>query len=264
MLQIRVIPVLLLHEGQAYKTKNFKDASYVGDPLNAVRIFNEKKIDELFVIDIDATPRNLIPNYDLIKRISRECEMPLTYAGGIKTSEMAEHIISLGVEKIGIGNYALANFELIPEICGKLGAQSVAGLVNFKLGQDDTDYSVYSPYLALNKKLSAINHARNLVKQGVGELVLNSVDRDGLMTGYDVEFLKRVIELSNCAVTIMGGAGSVQHFEEALHIANIPIGLAAGSLFTYRGRYRSVMFSYISQKERDTLHKNRLNNNLSL
>jgi cyclase len=131
----------------------------------------------------------------------------------------------------------------------------VAGLVNFKLNRDNLGYSVYSPHLVLEKNLSAINHAQNLVNQGVGELVLNSVDRDGLMDGYDINFLKTVIDQTNVAVTILGGAGSVQHFKEALNLADTPIGLAAGSFFTYRGKYKSVMFSYISQKDRDSLLK---------
>jgi cyclase len=243
----------LLHDGQVYKTVNFKDPTYVGDPLNAVRIFNEKKVDELFVFDIDATPQNLSPNFDLIRKISRECEMPLTYAGGIKSVEMAEKIISLGVEKIGIGNYAITNPNLIPKICTILGSQSVAGIVNFMKNQDHLSYSVYSSVNGLEKNLNALDYAVDLVEQGVGEIVLNSVDNDGCMKGYDTEFLKLVVEKANCVVTILGGAGSLEHLVEAINSVDIKIGLAAGSLFTYRGKFRSVLFSYLSTEDKKNI-----------
>ena len=244
-----------MHDGQVYKTVNFKDPTYVGDPLNAVRIFNEKKVDELFVFDIDATPQNLSPNFDLIRKISRECEMPLTYAGGINSVDIAEKIISLGVEKIGIGNYAIRNPNLIPKICTTLGSQSVAGIVNFIKNQDHLSYSVYSAINGFEKNLNALDYAVDLVEQGVGEIVLNSVDNDGFMKGYDTEFLKLVVEKSNCVVTILGGAGSLEHLVEAINAVDIQIGLAAGSLFTYRGKFRSVLFSYLSKEDKQKISK---------
>ena len=239
----------MIHKSQVFKTINFKNPTYVGDPLNAVRIFNEKKVDELFVMDIDATPQNSEPNFELIAKLSRECEMPLTYAGGIKSLQSAEKIIESGVEKIGVGNEAIKNSELIPKIVDNLGAQSVAGIVNFQSVKGNTKYEIYSPINELSN-LDAIQHVQNLLKQGVGELVINSVDRDGTMQGYDTNFLKSVVDISNCALSIIGGAGSIEDFVEALKIADTRVGLAAGSLFTFRGKYRSVLLSYLSEEDR--------------
>ncbi len=253
MLRSRIIPCLLLHKGGLVKTTKFKSHKYVGDPVNAIRIFNEKRADELLVLDIDATVENRAPDFDLIRDFARECRMPLAYGGGVVNEEQARRIIGLGVEKVALSASAISNPDLIANIAGELGSQSVVGVLDLKV----TGF--------VGKKLMAFTHnGTRVVKRdvaelvqafqdaGVGEIVLNFVDRDGTMEGYDFEAVKSLKPLLRVPLTILGGAGSLEDIGKLIDQNGI-IGAAAGSIFVFKGRHRAVLINYPTLEERKRL-----------
>jgi len=244
MLSSRIIPCLLIHKSGLYKTVNFKDPKYVGDPINAVRIFNEKNVDELVVLDIDATKKGLLPNYDLISVLSAECRMPICYGGGIKNSEQVEKIINLGVEKVAIGSSAISDPELISKSSRKVGSQSIVAVMDVKkTGLLNSKYEVYTHNGTKNSGMEAKSFAKELEKLGAGEIILNSINQDGTMKGFDHELIKLVYSSINIPMTALGGAGNFRDL--ALLIKEFPyLGVAAGSLFVFKGKYRAVLIQY--------------------
>ena len=242
MLLPRIIPCLLLKDKFLVKTIQFSNPKYIGDPLNAVKIFNEKQVDELIILDIEASKNNIDPNYSLIEKLANESRMPLCYGGGIKTSAQADKIFNLGVEKIALSSAAVNNLELISEISNMVGSQSVVAVLDIKK-------SIFGKYEIVthnskNKFGGNIESTINqLIECGVGELVINSVDHDGVMKGYDFVLLDRVYALTSVPLTILGGAGSLSDITEAVERYKI-IGVAAGSLFVFKGKYKAVLINY--------------------
>ena len=252
MLRPRITPCLLIHEGGLVKTVSFKAPKYVGDPINAVKIFNEKESDELIVLDIDASVNGVDPNYKLIADLAVECRMPLCYGGGIRTVAQAKRIISLGVEKVAISSAALENPELISEIANELGRQSVVVVLDIKKRMFGKEYDVYIHNGRKNIKRSVLEVAQQMESLGAGEIVINSIDNDGQMKGYDVSIAQRVREAVNIPITILGGAGSLNDIESLIRACGV-IGASAGSLFVFKGVYKAVLINYPNVVQRDEL-----------
>lgn len=258
MLHPRIIPNLLIHNKGLVKTTNFKSPKYVGDPLNAVKIFNEKSVDELMVTDIDATVKNVDPNYSLIEKLANESRMPLCYGGGIKHIKQAEKIFSLGVEKIAMSSYAIKNPTLISEIADSVGSQSVVIVLDIKKKYLSNNYHIYTHNGTKNTGLNPLKFIDDIKNMGVGEIVINSIDRDGTMKGYDLKIIDQVRKITTLPLTVLGGAGSLDDIGELINKYSI-IGAGAGSIFVFKGKYRAVLINYPNNEEKMDLIKNNLN-----
>ena len=252
MLRPRIIPCLLVQNGGLVKTVRFTNPKYVGDPINAVRIFNEKEVDELLVADIDATARNREPDYQLIRNLAAECRMPLCYAGGVKTPEQVERIISLGVEKVGISNAAVQNPELISRAAKRVGSQSIVVVMDIKQVGFSRRYEIFTHNGTHKTGLQPVEFAQRAQALGAGEILINTIDHDGEMKGYDLELVDQIREVVSLPLSVLGGAGSLGDIEGLIRRYGI-IGAAAGSLFVFKGKYRAVLINYPNRSEKDTL-----------
>ncbi|MEE9604553.1 MAG: AglZ/HisF2 family acetamidino modification protein [Candidatus Scalindua sp.] len=251
MLYPRIIPCLLVHNKGLVKTVKFKDPKYVGDPLNAVKIFNEKEADELMVLDIDATVERREPDYKMIENLAVECRMPLCYGGGIKTSQQAQRIFNLGVEKIALSSAVIIKPGLVTELAEEVGAQSVVVVLDVK----KTMFGGYNNYIENGKKKTKIdlnNFVVKLQNMGVGEIVINSIDNDGVRDGYDFSLIDKIKPLIRVPMTVLGGAGTIDDIGKLIKKHGI-IGAAAGSLFVFKGKYRAVLINYPNRNEKDAL-----------
>jgi imidazole glycerol-phosphate synthase subunit HisF len=249
MLRPRIIPCLLIHQNGLVKTVKFKDPKYVGDPLNAVRIFNEKEVDELMVIDIDATAQGTAPDFERIKNLATECRMPLCYGGGVTTAEQARKIISLGAEKVAISAAAIKRPQLIREIADSVGTQSVVVVLDVQKRGWFNKYEVVTHNASEPTGLSPVDFACQAAELGAGEIVINSIDLDGTMEGYDLKLAKEIRAAITTPMSILGGAGDQQHIKTLIDEFGI-IGAAAGSLFVFKGKYRAVLISYPNPEEK--------------
>jgi cyclase len=245
MLRPRIIPCLLVHEGGLVKTQGFKDPKYVGDPINAVKIFNEKESDELIVLDIDATVYGREPDFGLIAKLAAECRMPMCYGGGVKTAAQAQRIVDMGVEKVAVSTAAIANPSLLSEMAAAVGRQSVVVVLDVrkKSGLFARGYEVCTHNGKTVHKTDPIALAKQLQDAGAGEIVINSIDRDGFMQGYDLELASQFREVLKVPMTVMGGAGSLEHVGQLVSRLGA-VGAAAGSLFVFKGKYRAVLINY--------------------
>jgi len=252
MLRPRITPCLLIRNGGLVKTVQFKDEKYVGDPINAVKIFNEKEADELIVLDIDASVSGAEPNVKLISQFAAECRMPLCYGGGIKTAEQARRIIGLGVEKVAISSAAVEDPRLISAIAQEVGSQSVVVVFDVRQRSTGTDYEVWTHNARKNTGKLAVQAIREAEKLGAGEIVVNSIDEDGRMNGYDLELAKTVREATRLPMTVQGGAGLLADIGKLISTCGV-VGAAAGSLFVFKGPYRAVLISYPNPTQKDDL-----------
>lgn len=241
MLKNRIIPCLLLKNGGLVKTIKFSNPKYVGDPINAIRIFNEKEVDELMVIDIDATKDQRDPDFALIKQFAGECFMPLCYGGGINSVDQVKRLFSLGVEKVCLQAAAIKNPSLITDIAMRFGSQSVLVSVDIKknwFGRPNT-------YLASTGQIikqHLPDFLKNIVEAGAGEIVLNAVDRDGKMEGMDIELITKVSSMLSVPLIAIGGVGNLNHIKAALEAGASAV--AAGSFFVFHGPHRAVLITY--------------------
>jgi cyclase len=258
MLHPRITPSLLIHKGGLVKTIGFKTPKYVGDPLNVVKIFNEKEADELVVLDIDATVNNFEPNYRMIANLASECRMPLCYGGGIKTPAQAKQIISLGVEKVAISSAAIEHPDLIAQITQEIGRQSVVVVLDARKRRSGDNYDVFTHNGQNNTYRSVFDLAREAEALGAGELVINSIDLDGAMTGYDLVLAANIRQTVNIPITILGGAGSLTDIEALIRTCGV-IGASAGSLFLFKGAYRAVLINYPKLIDRKRIFNECLN-----
>lgn len=252
MLRPRIIPCLLVKNGGLVKTVQFGHSKYVGDPINAVRIFNEKEVDELIVIDIDATAQKREPDYLLIQNLASECRMPFCYGGGVKTVEQVERIISLGVEKVAISSAFLSNEGLVKEAAKVVGSQSVVVVLDVKKSGRGGSYEVWTENATKPSGQNPVELAKRAESLGAGEVVINSIDYDGVMKGYDLALVRTVREAISLPMTVLGGAGSIKDIKELIRTFGI-IGAAAGSLFVFKGVYRAVLINYPSRADKDTI-----------
>jgi cyclase len=249
MLRPRIIPCLLIHSGGLVKTVRFGAPKYVGDPLNAVRIFNEKEVDELMVVDIDASRYTREPDYKLIANLARECRMPLSYGGGVKTLEQFDRIIGLGVEKVAVSSAAVDDPTLISRAAARVGSQSVVAVIDVKKSGLLRKPEVVTLNATKRSGLEPSSFAAKLQELGAGEIVLNNVDRDGEMNGYDFELIDSVRNAISTPLTVLGGAGSLDDIRSLVSRYGI-IGAAAGSLFVFKGKFRAVLINYPSLEEK--------------
>lgn len=242
MIRARVIACLLLRGHGLVKTRKFKDPVYVGDPVNAVRIFSEKEADELVILDIDASREGREPNYELIAEIAGECFMPVAYGGGIQTLAQARKLIRCGVEKVVINSASIESSYFIREIADVFGSQAVVGSVDAKktlLG----GHRVFVKSGTVDTKLKPEDHAASLEQAGVGEIFLTSIDCDGQMQGYDIELIKKVSSKVSVPLVACGGAGALEHMRRAMSESGASA-VAAGSMFVFYGKYRAVLINY--------------------
>lgn len=257
MLRPRIIPCLLVSNRGLVKTVNFKDPKYVGDPINAVRIFNEKEADELTILDIDASRLNKEPDYKSIEYWASECRMPLCYGGGIKTVDQAQTIFSLGVEKIALSSEAINNPKVISEIADRVGNQSVVIVLDVKKKLFG-GYELLTINGSKSIKINPFDFAEEAIKRGAGEIVINSIDMDGTMKGYDLELVKKIRSKVSTPLTILGGAGSLDHIENLVKEFGI-IGASAGSLFVFKGIYKAVLINYPDPITKDSMISKAMN-----
>lgn len=256
MLRPRIIPCLLIHKGGLVKTQVFKSPKYVGDPINAVKIFNEKEADELIVLDIDATVNGVEPNYALIAKLAAECRMPLSYGGGINSVEQAKQIISLGVEKVAISAAAIADPAIVTRIAEAIGRQSVAVVLDVrkKSGLLAKGYVLCTHSAKMTHQLDPVAFAITMQAAGAGEIIINSVDSDGGMKGYDLELAQQMRTALRVPMTMLGGAGSLEDLAALIGKCGV-VGAAAGSLFVFKGKYRAVLINYPTAAQKDEVFR---------
>ena len=246
MLKTRVIPCLLLENEALVKTVNFKNPTYIGDPINAIRIFNEKGVDELVVLDRTATAQKKKPPMELLAKIAKECFMPLAYGGGIRTIEEMREILGLGIEKVIINSYAAENPAFIRQAAEAFGSQSI--VVSMDAKQDASGaYELFTHGGARATGLNPVDFSRTAAELGAGEIFLNSIDRDGAMSGYDLELIEKVSRSVTIPVVACGGAGTIEDFKRAVDAG--ASAAAAASMFVFYGKNRAVLINYPDEKE---------------
>jgi len=247
VLKRRVIPCLLLDGRGLVKTVRFKDPVYVGDPINAVKIFNEKFVDEIIFLDITASEQDREPQFSYLAEIASECFIPFCYGGGVRSVEDARRIFALGVEKIAVNTAALERPNLTGELAGEFGSQSVIVAM-------DVHRSVLGRHTVMARRgrqrtsRAAVEYAAESAERGAGEILVNSVDRDGTQKGYDIELMADVCEAVTVPVIACGGAGELEHIRQ-LAVGTDVSAVAAGSLFVFKGRHRAVLINYPSRAE---------------
>ncbi|MDQ3190552.1 MAG: AglZ/HisF2 family acetamidino modification protein [Bacteroidota bacterium] len=238
----RIIPVLLLKNGGLVKTTKFKDPKYIGDPINAVKIFNEKEADELMFLDILATSEKKNPQLGFLEKIAGECFMPLSYGGGIRSLEIIKEILKVGIEKVVINTFAIENPQFIQSATEKYGTSTIAVSIDVKKnfwGKNE----IWVNGGKKNSGKDPVQFAIEMDKRGAGELIINSIDRDGTMEGYDLELIKKIACEVNMPVIACGGAGKIEHFNEAINYSGAS-SVAAGSMFVFHGKHRAVLITY--------------------
>ena len=250
----RVIPVLLYRSGGLYKTTGFKNPVYVGDPINAVRIFNEKEVDELVFLDIDATVQNRRPDLQALTDIAGECFMPVCYGGGVRSIDDVRAVLDCGIEKVALCTAALEDPGLVRRAAEEFGSSTI--VVAIDAGKDWMGrYHAYSHGGRKKSRWRPVELAREMERAGAGEILLTSIDRDGTQTGYDLALIDSVAGTVGIPVIAAGGAGSVADFERALQADAAAV--AAGSMFVFHGRHRAVLINFPGQEELCRLAKHR-------
>lgn len=248
-LRPRIIPVILLHRQGVYKTKNFKNPSYIGDPLNIVKIFNDKEVDELILLDIEASSKSKDPDYKSLYDIAGEAFMPIAYGGGINRLDQVEELFKTGIEKIILNSVLLNDLNIVEKLVAIYGSQSIVANIDYKTSFFRTRVYFYGGRQKTN--FHPLEWAVKLAECGVGEIMLNSFSREGTSIGYDLDMLKKVVDSVKVPVIISGGAGSVLDFQSAFQ--NGASGMAAGSMFVYKQPHRAVLISYPERTEIDKI-----------
>lgn len=253
MLKTRVIPVLLLHDGGLVKGEKFKKHKYVGDPINAVRIFNEKEVDELAFLDISATANNREPDYRLIEDMASEAFMPIAYGGGVSSVSQVERLFRSGVEKVIINTQFFIQPQLVKDCSRIAGSQSIVVSIDVKktlLGR----YEVYTHSAMRKTGIDPVAYAKKAEAMGAGELVLTAIDREGTAKGYDLELIEQVSRAVNIPVIAQGGAASLADFNIAVRSAKASA-VAAGAFFTFHGKHKAVLLTYPNYTDLEKLFK---------
>ncbi len=247
MLRTRVMPCLLLVDGRLVKTIKFKKPSYIGDPINAIKIYNEKEVDELIFLDITATAHRRKPPFNLLEEVAGECFMPFTYGGGVRTIEDMKRIYALGVEKIAVNSFAIENPDFVKQASALFGSQSVVVSIDVKKTFTGK-FVLYDPSRKKKTAIEPVDFARRMQDLGAGEILLNSVDRDGTMDGFDIDLIRMVTDAVSIPVIACGGAGVIHDFEQAAKKGNASA-IAAGSMFIYQGKNRAVLINFPTRRE---------------
>jgi imidazole glycerol-phosphate synthase subunit HisF len=247
MIKPRVIPALLLKGQGLVKTVKFKEPKYLGDPINIVRIFNDKEVDELVLLDITATPEKRGPQFDLLKNIASEAFIPLAYGGGIRSMDDVKKLLSIGIEKLIMNTSAVETPSLVREVADHAGSQAAVVSMDVKKGLLGK-YEVFTHCGRKKTGLDPVKHAVEMERMGVGEIIINSIDRDGTMQGYDVDLVRKVADAVRVPVVACGGAGNLSHVSEVIKQGHASAA-AAGSIFVFQGPLRGVLISYPTPKE---------------
>lgn len=258
MLQHRVIPCLLLKNGGLVKTKKFKKPVYVGDPINAIRIFNDKEVDELVLLDIQASLEKRGPNYDLLNEIASECFMPLAYGGGVTTTDQIRKLLRLGIEKVILNTALNRDPEFVREAVNLFGSQAITASIDVRrklLGHSE----VMMLSGTESTGLGPVEAARIAEKLGVGEILLTSIDAEGSMEGYDIQLLSKVSQSVNIPVVASGGAGSLKDMLLAVREGHASA-VSAGSFFVFYGRHNAVLITYPEYQELCSLFNDEIRN----
>jgi imidazole glycerol-phosphate synthase subunit HisF len=243
VLKARVIPCLLLKGGGGLiKTKKFSTPNYIGDPINAVKIYNEKEVDELMFLDITASKERRGPNFEYLKDIASECFIPLCYGGGITTVDEIRKLLRIGIEKVSINSANFANPKLIADAAKYFGSSTVVGSIDVKQNLF-RKVRVFNPSTRDTTKHDPVDYARYLENQGAGEILVNSVDRDGMLSGYDFELIKKITDAVNVPVIACGGASGLDDIQRVVKYAGASAA-AAGSIFVYQGGNKGVLINY--------------------
>lgn len=241
-LRSRIIPSLLMDDGRLIKTRQFRDPKYVGDPINAVKIFNEKGVDELAIFDIGAW-KGSEPNFKLLEKIANEARMPLCYGGGIKSEDQAAKIIGLGFEKVSVSRQAILQPALISGIAVRIGSQSTVVTLDVKKRTLMSGWNVFIENGKTKVREDFGSILNRITAAGVGEVTVNCIDREGMLNGYDLELAQYVADRVRTPITILGGAGVPEHMSELITKIGT-VGAAAGSMFVFKGIHRAVLISY--------------------
>jgi imidazole glycerol-phosphate synthase subunit HisF len=253
MLKTRVIPCLLLREGGLVKTEKFKNHKYIGDPINAVRIFNEKEVDELIFLDIDASRDKQQPNLEVIRELATECFMPFAYGGGVRTIEHITNILKAGVEKVVINQEALHNLSFVESAARHFGSSTIIVAIDIK--KDFWGhYKVYDHVKGKATSIDPVAFAKQVEQAGAGEIFLNNVDRDGTFSGFDHHVINLVNSAINIPLIVCGGASGLDDIQKVVKSTGVSA-VAAGSLFVYQGPHRAVLISYPQRKDLESLLK---------
>ena len=245
----------MLHNKGLVKTVKFKNPKYVGDPINAIKIFNEKEVDELIFLDIDASKKKGEPDYKLLEQIASECFMPLGYGGGISTTEQVKKILNIGFEKVLFNSSALSNQQVITDTAKIIGSQSTVVSIDVKknwLGQK----IIFSHTNLKVPNTNITDFAKIIQDLGTGEIIINSVDRDGMMCGYDIELINELVEATDIPVVACGGAGNIKHLREGIEFGKASA-VAAGSMFVFHGPHKAVLINYPNQGQMESGFENK-------
>lgn len=254
MLQVRVIPCLLLRGNGLVKTQEFRNPKYVGDPINAIKIFNDKEVDELVLLDIAAWVEGRPPNFSLIGEVASECFMPIAYGGGLRSVDEARRVLKLGVEKVVFNSTAWRDRSVIEQASWEFGAQAVVASVDVRRRMFGR-YEVCVERGRRGTGVDPVSYARSMEAAGAGEILLTSIDRDGTMEGYDLEMISKVTSAVSIPVIASGGAGSIADFSKAITVGRASA-VAAGAMFVFHGPHRAVLITYPTREELESkLHR---------
>lgn len=248
MLKTRVIPCLLLRGAGLVKTTAFKEPKYIGDPINAIKLFNDKEVDELVLLDISATREGRGPAFSIIAEVASECFMPLAYGGGIRSVEEARRILKMGVEKVVFNSASWRDPTVLVEASREFGSQAVVASIDVRRGLFGR-YELFVDGGSRSTGIDPVEFAKRMEDSGAGEILLTSIDRDGTMKGYDLELVRKVASAVGIPVIASGGAGSVRDF--GLAVREGAAAVAAGAMFVFHGPHRAVLITYPSQSELD-------------
>ena len=251
MLRTRIIPCLQLIDGSLVKTVKFGDHGYIGDPINTVRIFNELEVDELCFLDIRATIEKRPPNFEVLHQIAEECFMPLSFGGGVRDTETAKRILSIGFEKIILNTAAYETKYLVTEIANHSGNQSVVGSIDVK----KNIWGKYQVYISDGKKkidIDPIEWAQELESLGAGELLITSMDNDGTWKGYDIEIISKIVQSVRIPVIANGGAGNISHIEEVVKKSDVSA-VAIGSMVVYQAKDLGVLVNFPDRSKLESI-----------
>ena len=245
----RLSVFLMMHKGVLYKTVNFKNPVYVGDPINAVKIFSDFRADELFLVDIDCSKYKNEPDYEMLESIAKYAQMPLCYGGGINNTSQIKTILSMGYEKVLISSAAINNLQLVNNAVSKFGGQSIAVCIDVKFDPVRKIYKAYTINGTIESPIALDEILNKVLASGAGEIIINSIDRDGTRLGYDLNLMSFVAPKINLPLVFLGGAGKINHLNELLKNKMVNAA-AAGTIWTFIGKNKSVLINYFPPKKR--------------
>jgi imidazole glycerol-phosphate synthase subunit HisF len=240
----RIIPSLLLIEGELYKTTQFKNPRYIGDPINAVKIFNEKEVDELILLDITASQKNEEIQFNLIEDIVSEAFMPVCYGGGIKSTEQIEKLLSIGIEKVSINSHGIDHPDFIREASSLFGSSTI--VCSLDVRKKNNEYYVYKNRGEINSNINLLTLSKSFVEMGAGELLITSIDCEGTMNGYDLKMMELITEKLEVPIIANGGAGDIADMIDVIEKVGVSAA-SAGSIFVYYGKHNAVLINYPSR-----------------